>query len=410
MALKKPLVLTTTGDIQQLQSADKIDPATLGTGTPSSSVYLRGDGAWSALVDADIPATLTGKTYNGLTLTANATGFSVAGGTTSKTLTISNSITLAGTDGTTITLPSTTGTVPLNNQTMYIGTTAVAINRSSASLALTGITSIDGTAAKATNLVGGNGTTLLGAIPYQSGTDTTTLLSPNTAASIKYLSMTGTGTNGAAPVWSTITMPTSETAGSTTSGYLQYAGTTKTAGQLDGGVVAPTNTTRLNYDGYLYATRFYGDGSQLTGVSGGSVTISDDTTTNATYYPTFYTATSGSMTAAKVASTKLTFNPSTGILYSTEFNSSSDERLKENIVPITSAKETICALQGVGFNWRDGGKKSYGVIAQQVEQVIPDVVTDQCGVKSVNYDAIIGFLIETVKELSAEIEELRARG
>ena len=53
----------------------------------------------------------------------------------------------------------------------------------------------------------------------------------------------------------------------TIGGILNILGTTKTAGYFDAGVVAPTNTTRLNYDGYLYATRFYGDGSQLTGVT-----------------------------------------------------------------------------------------------------------------------------------------------
>lgn len=168
--------------------------------------------AASAIVDGDLPAALAGKTYNALTLTSNATGFSVAGGTSSKTLTVSNSVTLAGTDGTTITLPATSGTVALNNQSMFIGTTSVAINRSSGALTLTGV-NIDGsagsattatTATRATNLAGGNGTTLLGAIGYQSGTDTTTLLSPNTTATKQFLSMTGTGTNGAAPTWSVV--------------------------------------------------------------------------------------------------------------------------------------------------------------------------------------------------------------
>lgn len=170
---------------------------------------------WTAasIADGDLPSALTGKSYNALTLTANATGFSVSGGTTSKTLNINNSVTLAGTDGTTITLPSTTGTVALNNQTQYIGTTAVALNRASAALSLTGV-NIDGSAGsattaasatKATNLAGGNATTLLGAIGYQSAADTTTLLAPNTTAAKQFMSQTGTGTNGAAPVWSAVT-------------------------------------------------------------------------------------------------------------------------------------------------------------------------------------------------------------
>jgi hypothetical protein len=58
--------------------------------------------AASALVDGDLPSALTGKTYNALTLTAAATGFTVAGGTSSRTLTVSNTLTLAGTDGSTL--------------------------------------------------------------------------------------------------------------------------------------------------------------------------------------------------------------------------------------------------------------------------------------------------------------------
>ena len=92
----------------------------------------------------------------GLVLTPSAIGFNIAGGTTSKTLTVSNSITLAGNDGTTLNIGAggtlgsgayaTIANYALTNQTMYIGTTAVNINRSSATLVLTGITSIDGQA------------------------------------------------------------------------------------------------------------------------------------------------------------------------------------------------------------------------------------------------------------------------
>lgn len=77
---------------------------------------------------------------------------------------------------------------------------------------------VTGTSSKATNIVGGNNTTLLGSIPYQSNTDTTTLLSPNTTTTKRYLSQTGTGTNGAAPAWDTINQFTTGTAVNTTSG------------------------------------------------------------------------------------------------------------------------------------------------------------------------------------------------
>ena len=61
------------------------------------------------------------------------------------------------------------------------------------------------------------------------------------------------------------------TAGSTSASFLEYNGTTATAGQLDGGTTAPSGTTRLNYGGYLYATRFYGDGSNLTALTAGNL-------------------------------------------------------------------------------------------------------------------------------------------
>lgn len=163
----------------------------------------------SAIVDGDLPVALTGKTYNALTLTANATGFSVAGGTTSKTLTVQNSITLAGTDATTITLPATTGTVALNNQTFFLGTTSIAINRTSASISLTGV-NIDGSAGSATSATSATTATnlasgVLGSLPYQSAAATTTLLPPNTSATRNFLRMTGTGSAGAAPAWDTVT-------------------------------------------------------------------------------------------------------------------------------------------------------------------------------------------------------------
>jgi hypothetical protein len=61
------------------------------------------------------------------------------------------------------------------------------------------------------------------------------------------------------------------TSGSTSGSFLAYNGTTAAAGQLDGGTTAPSGTTRLNYGGYLYATRFYGDGSNLTALPAGNL-------------------------------------------------------------------------------------------------------------------------------------------
>lgn len=69
----------------------------------------------------------------------------------------------------------------------------------------------------------------------------------------------------------TISSARGVTSGSTTASFLVYNGTTAAAGQLDGGTTAPSGTTRLNYGGYLYATRFYGDGSNLTALPAGQL-------------------------------------------------------------------------------------------------------------------------------------------
>jgi hypothetical protein len=108
-------------------------------------------------------------------------------------------------------------------------------NIKAANMTLTG--TLTGTASKATNLVGGNATTLLGSIPYQSGTDTTTLLSPNTTTTQKFLTQVGDGTNGMAPMWSTIASLNNVIIGSTGAAAGTFttltASTTGTTGTLN---------------------------------------------------------------------------------------------------------------------------------------------------------------------------------
>ena len=65
-------------------------------------------------------------------------------------------------------------------------------------------------------------------------------------------------------------------------------------------------------------------------------------------------------------------------------------------------------LRGVSFNWIDNKKPAIGIIAQEVEKVIPEVVdTNEKGIKSVSYDSIIALLIESIKEQQRQIDELR---
>jgi len=66
----------------------------------------------------------------------------------------------------------------------------------------------------------------------------------------------------------------------------------------------------------------------------------------------------------------------------------------------------VNSLRGVSFDWKENGKSSYGVIAQELEDILPELVKNG-EVKSVNYNGIIGVLIEAIKELKAEIEDLK---
>lgn len=104
------------------------------------------------------------------------------------------------------------------------------------------------------------------------------------------------------------------------------------------------------------------------------------------------------------------------IAYSTTI---SDERLKDDIVAIDGALDKLNRLGGYTFKYTANGKVSAGVIAQEVEAVLPEAVSEkQLGLhtgdeeaeyKVVNYDALHGLLIEAVKELTKRVEELEAK-
>ena len=86
----------------------------------------------------------------------------------------------------------------------------------------------------------------------------------------------------------------------------------------------------------------------------------------------------------------------------------SDESLKTNIQTIDGALGKVEAVRGVTFDRIEDGSTSTGVVAQELLAVLPEAVhTDANGVHSVAYGNITGLLIEAVKELSAEVKELK---
>jgi hypothetical protein len=163
------------------------------------------------------------------------------------------------------------------------------------------------------------------------------------------------------------------------------------------------------WQGTTIATTYGGTGNGSGYASGGAAsaatsTVTDDTATNSTHYIKFASASTGNV-AAKVSSTKLTFNPSTGQLTATDLNSSSDKRLKKNIKTVTSALDTVNALRGVSFDWKEGNGKAIGLIAQEVQAVLPEIVSaDDNGYLGIRYNNVVGVLVEAIKELKAEFE------
>jgi hypothetical protein len=103
------------------------------------------------------------------------------------------------------------------------------------------------------------------------------------------------------------------------------------------------------------------------------------------------------------------------IAYSTTI---SDRRLKDNIQPIENALDKVRQLNGCTFTYIADGKDSAGLIAQDVEKVLPSAVTekelplkmdDGKEYKVLQYDQIIGLLVESIKEQQVQIEELQAK-
>ena len=97
-----------------------------------------------------------------------------------------------------------------------------------------------------------------------------------------------------------------------------------------------------------------------------------------------------------------------GTVKATDFNTTSDQNLKTNIHKIENPLEKVVEIRGVNFEWKQNNKSSAGVIAQEVEKVLPELVTDS-GTKTVNYNGLIGLLIEVVKEQQEQINSLNSR-
>ncbi|MCW5714468.1 MAG: tail fiber domain-containing protein [Bauldia sp.] len=177
---------------------------------------------------------------------------------------------------------------------------------------------------------------------------------------------------------------------STTQGFLLPRMTTVQANTLDG--LTSTN-------GMLV---FDTDTGTVKVQSGGAFTslLTGSGTANSTTFLRGDGTWSNTLTGAFTASTSIT---------TATYYHSSDSRLKANVRTFAGGLDMVARLRGVSFDWKATGAPSSGVIAQEVESVLPSAVaTGPDGMKSVAYDELLAPLIEAVKELKADNDNLRA--
>ena len=109
-----------------------------------------------------------------------------------------------------------------------------------------------------------------------------------------------------------------------------------------------------------------------------------------------------------VTNNVVTDNVTANLITAVDVNTTSDISLKTNIHQITNSLDTLEKITGIAFNWKSDGLKSYGISAQEIEKVLPEIVkTRGDGYKGVNYLNLIAFLIEAIKELKKEMADIK---
>ena len=174
---------------------------------------------------------------------------------------------------------------------------------------------------------------------------------------------------------------------------------------FDSGIDVTGNITVTGtVDGRDVAT----DGSKLDGIASGATNVSNNNQlTNGAGYIT------SSGTAALAEGLTGTPNITVGTISCGNITSSgtvtanSDAKLKKNVATVSNALDKVNLLRGVEFDYIANDKHSIGVIAQEVEAVLPDLVEGD-ETKSVAYGNLTAVLIEAVKELTAEVNTLKA--
>jgi len=172
------------------------------------------------------------------------------------------------------------------------------------------------------------------------------------------------------------------------------------------GGVSFNGTVNINLPGVNQAGTQDTSGTAANATNATNINLADESS-DTTCFPVFTTEATGNQ-APKTDADRLTYNSSVGTLHATNFNTTSDINLKKDIEIIENANNILSQIRGVNFTWIDNDKPAVGVIAQDIEKVLPQLVDQRSdtGTKSVCYNGLIGVLIEAVKELSQRVEYL----
>ena len=119
------------------------------------------------------------------------------------------------------------------------------------------------------------------------------------------------------------------------------------------------------------------------------------------------TAASSNVTVTTNGTLCATFNTSQNLVVVGTVTAQSSIALKDNVETISDALSKVMNLRGVEFDYKASGRHQIGVVAEEVEKIVPCVVDETDGIKSVAYQNLVAVIIEAIKELKSEIETLK---
>ena len=320
------------------------------------------------------------------------------------------------------------GTIPsgvLGNSSLYVGTTAIALNRGTGNLGLTGITSIA--------MPGSVSGTL--SLQPASAAGTTTITLPATTGTVVTTGDSGTVTSTMIADGTIVNADISASASIAISKLAAYS---------ISGISLGNNLNTLTFGTYLTGTSYNGStavtlGTNATNVNTGSTIVARDASGNFSA-GTITASLSGNCSGTAYNITQYTVNQSVGTGNNVQHNSLgvgtaasgtageivatnqitayySDERLKTKLGNIENALDKVSSLNGFYYEANETAqklgyipKREVGVSAQEVQSILPEVIApapiDQ-EYLTVHYERLVPLLIEAIKELKLEIEVLK---